>query len=357
MHRLPPLRCTGVIVAVICALAPGCRASDEHVTPAIAFTVVPLAAAGGTDDLAVIAGRVSGARPGNRVVLFARSGVWWVQPFTVRPFTDIAGDASWTNSIHMGTEYAALLVESGFSPPATIDRLPPPGGPVLAVATARGRGDFVPKPARRVTFSGYEWDVRQTASNRGGANEYDPDNAWIADDGALHLKLARRNGRWTSAEVSLASALGYGTYAFVVRETSHLDPAAALGLLTWDLEGAGQNHRELAVEISRWGDRANTNAQFVVQPYYVAANVLRFAAPAGRLTHVFRWEPGKAQFRTVRGNVVGAGVPAVAEHEFTSGIPVPGNERVHLNLYYFRYAVQPPAGDVEVVVERFQYFP
>src|ERR671910_758 len=90
MHRLPPLRCTGVIVAVICALAPGCRASDEHVTPAIAFTVVPLAAAGGTDDLAVIAGRVSGARPGNRVVLFARSGVWWVQPFTVRPFTDIA---------------------------------------------------------------------------------------------------------------------------------------------------------------------------------------------------------------------------------------------------------------------------
>jgi hypothetical protein len=30
---------------------------------------------------------------------------------------------------------------------------------------------------------------------------------------------------------------------------------------------------------------------------------------------------------------------------------------VHMNLYYFRYGVEPPAGDVEVVVERFQYFP
>ena len=163
MGRLPPFRCTGVMVAAICALAAGCRASDEQVKPAIAFTVVPLAAAGGTEDLAVISGRVSGARPGNRIVLFARSGLWWVQPFTVRPFTDIAGDASWTNSIHMGTEYAALLVESGFDPPATIDRLPHPGGPVLAVATVKGRGDFAPKPARRLTFSGYEWDVRQTA--------------------------------------------------------------------------------------------------------------------------------------------------------------------------------------------------
>ena len=47
----------------------------------------------------------------------------------------------------------------------------------------------------------------------------------------------------------------------------------------------------------------------------------------------------------------------VARHEFTSGIPTPGGERVRMNLYYFRYAPAPPQKDVEVVIERFQYVP
>jgi hypothetical protein len=358
MFRIAPFRLAGVSVLVsICALAPGCRPNDQAARPAIAFTVVPQAAPGGTADLASISGRVDGARPGNRIVLFARSGVWWVQPFALRPYTEIAGDATWTSSIHLGTDYGALLVESGYQPPATIDRLPDPGGPVLAVATVKGRGNFVAEPPRKLTFSGYEWQVRGTASDRGGGNAYAPDNAWTAPDGSLHLKLALRDGRWTSAEVALTSALGYGTYAFVIRESSHLDAAAAMGLLTWDDEGADQNHRELGIEISRWGDRTGTNAQYVVQPYYVAANVLRFNAPPGRLTHSFRWAPGRAVFRTVRGPTLTNAAPAVAEHEFTSGIPLPGNERVHMNLYYFRYADVAPERDVEVVIERFQYFP
>jgi hypothetical protein len=177
MFPIAPFRLAGVSVLVsICALAPGCRPNDQAARPAITFTVVPQAAPGGTADLAPISGRVDGARPGNRIVLFARSGVWWVQPFALRPFTEIAGDATWTSSIHLGTDYGALLVESGYQPPATIDRLPDPGGPVLAVATVKGRGNFVPEPARKLTFSGYEWEVRGTASDRGGGNAYAPDN-------------------------------------------------------------------------------------------------------------------------------------------------------------------------------------
>ena len=98
------------------------------------------------------------------------------------------------------------------------------------------------------------------------------------------------------------------------------------------------------------------NAQYVVQPYYVPANVARFPAPAGTLTHAFRWEPGRVSFRTARGTNAMAG-SAVASHQFTSGVPSPGTERVRMNLYYFRYAPRPPQKDVEVVVERFQYLP
>ena len=214
--------------------------------------------------------------------------------------------------------------------------MPAPGGQVVAVATVKGTGNFAERPRKTLMFSGYEWELRAIPSDRGGYNDYDPDNAWTDAQGHLHLRLTQRDGRWTSVEVVNTRSLGYGTYMFVLRDVSQLDPAAAVGLLTWDDQGAEQNHRELDIEISQWGDRTISNAQYVVQPYYVPANVVRFAAPPGLLTHSFRWEPGRALFRTVRGAALSARGPVVAEHEFTAGVPIPGTEKVRMNLYFFR---------------------
>ena len=317
---------------------------------------MPQAAAGGPERLAPISGRVSGARDGQMIVLFAKSGVWWVQPLTVQPFTKIEADATWKNTIHLGTEYAALLVEPGYKPPEKLAELPLTGGAVVAVATVRGTGDYSGGTPKTLTFSGYEWAVRQIPSDRGGANDYDAENARVDAEGLLHLKLTKQAERWSSAEVILSRSLGYGTYVFTVRDISRLDPASALGLYTWDEGGADQNHRELDIEISQWGDRTIPNAQYVVQPYYIPANVKRFAAPAGTLTHAFRWGPGRATFSTTRGTGTAAGPPLV-QHEFTAGVPTPGGERVRINLYYFRFSPAPPRAEVEVVIERFQYFP
>lgn len=345
------------LAGLLCVIVAGCSGPSAG-NPTIAFTTIPEAAPGGVARLEPIAGRVDGARAGQQIVLFARSGgVWWVQPFTVRPYTPIAADSTWKNAIHLGTEYAAALVEPGFQPQATSETLPTVGAQVRAVASVKGTGDFVPGARKTLTFSGYEWEVRLVPSDRGGANEYDGANAWTDEAGHLHLKLAQRNGRWTSSEVSLTRSLGYGTYIFVVRDVSELDPAAAFSMLTYDESGGGHNHREIDVEISQWGDRSISNAQYVVQPYFVAANVSRFAAPPGRLTHSFRWEPGRVSFNTVRGELSRRGGDLVSQHEFTSGVPVPGNETVRINLYHFHYAPQPPQKDVEVVIERFQYFP
>jgi hypothetical protein len=343
------------VLTALAALACGRDREAQPVPAAIQFTQVPAAAAGGSERTARIAGRVSGAAPGQRLVLYARTNVWWVQPLATEPFTSLRADRTWESSTHLGSEYAALLVDGTYRPPDTTESLPRPGGPVLAVATVKGTGTFTAAPTT-LTFSGYEWQVRQAPSDRGGQNDYDPANAWTDADGLLHLRLAWRDGGWTSAEVILTRALGYGTYAFTVRDTSTLDPAAAFGMLTWDEEALDQNHRELDVDISQWGDPGIPNAQYVVQPYYVPANVARFSAPRGTLTHSFRWEPGRASFRTTRGRNAGAG-EILARHDFTSGVPSPGTERVRMNLYYFRYAPRPPQGDVEVVVERFQYLP
>ena len=60
-----------------------------------------------------IEGRANGAKPGQQIVLYARSGIWWIQPFATQPFTKIQPDSTWRNSTHLGTEYAAILVEPG----------------------------------------------------------------------------------------------------------------------------------------------------------------------------------------------------------------------------------------------------
>jgi hypothetical protein len=334
-----------------------CGAREPTAPPAITISTVPVAAVGGNGRLERIAGRVTGARPGQRIVLFTRTQLWWVQPFTTQPFTQIKPDATWENTVHLGNEYAALLVADDYRPPATIADLPSSGPGILAVATAHGTGNFVAPPTKTIAFSGYDWEVRQTPSDRGGANDYSGDNAWTDTNGFLHLRLRQQADHWTSAEVRLTRSLGYGTYSFVVQDVSKLDLAAAMTLLTWDDEEAGQNHREMDVEVSQWGDRENLNAQFVVQPGSVAANVLRFLAPAGRLTHSLRWEPGRASFRTVRGDLSRESQAAVATRDFKAAIPTPGNERVHMDLYYVRSAPRPPLADVEVIIERFRYFP
>jgi len=351
--------CLAVLLAATAIGGPiaACRGSQGSAAPSIEFVTVPEANPGGSDRLEPISGRAIGAREGQQIVLFAKSGVWWVQPFTVRPFTQIERDSTWKSTIHLGTEYAAMLVDSSYRPPVTVDVLPSPGGSVIAVSTVKGTGNFLAGARKTLTFSGYEWELRAIPSDRGGANDYDPENAWTDAQGFLHLRLAERGGRWTSVEVINTRSLGYGTYVFVVKDTSQLDPAAALGLLTWDEQGADQNHRELDIEISQWGDRTISNAQYVVQPYYVPANVVRFMAPPGQLTHTFRWEPGRASFKTFRGVTTSTSAPAVAEHEFTAGVPIPGTERVRMNLYFFRYSPAPPRSDVEVVIERFQYLP
>jgi len=138
--RSRPNSCASAFALVTCLLAVlnGCANRQAATKPSIEFNVIPPATEGGPDKVAPVAGRVTGARPGQRIVLFAKAGIWWVQPTTDEPFTSIQPDSTWSNSIHLGTEYAALLVEPGYRPPATIDVLPSEGGDVVAVKTVPG---------------------------------------------------------------------------------------------------------------------------------------------------------------------------------------------------------------------------
>jgi hypothetical protein len=335
----------------------GCRSLRGAAEPSIEFPKVPPASQGGPDITDTIEGRVIGARPGQQIVLFAHSGQWWVQPLVARPFTKIQADSTWTNSIHLGLEYAALLVEEGYTPQPTMASLPEKGGQILAISIVKG-SPAPPELNKIVHFSGYDWKVRTMSSERGGAiTRYGAENVWTDNDNALHLRLTKNSGKWTGAEVNLTRSLGYGTYRFVVRESAHLEPSAVIGLFTWDDSSLEQNHREFDVELTRWGDPHSKNAQFAVQPYYLPANVERFTVPFGPVTYSVHWEPGKLSFRADRGVGSRKGAVPIADHIFTSGVPTPGGEQVHMDLYVFGGAPEPLKSQNEAVIEKFEYLP
>lgn len=355
----------GSLVFAACLILAGCRASSSRSHPSVILSHVPaidrevhgqvLPNQAGT-----LEGYVTGIRPGERIVVYNRiDGRWNLQPPSGQPVTTIEKNGHWRTTTLLGIEYAALLTDSTFTPPVQTESLPGVGAGVAAEAISQGQGSapIYPSPAT-LHFSGYEWTTSTGPIFRAGSrNFFDPANAWVDKSGKLHLRIAGSSEQWTSAEVKLNSSLGYGTYRFQVEDTTHLEPSAVLSLITWDGVGTERNRRELDVELSRWGFIDNTNAHYVVQPYYIPENFIRFKVPAGAFTHAFRWEPGQVTFSTMTGSGDAAGDRMINQHVFTSGIPSPAGQTVRISLYVFYRGQVPLQHENEVVIDKFEYLP
>lgn len=155
---------------LLVALLASCSWLRDDGKPSIKFTRVPPEDKGGAQILDTINGRVRNHRPEHRVVLFARSGAWYVQPYADQPFTTIQPDSTWTSPTHLGTEYAALLVEPGYIPPVYVAELPHEGSGVVAFAIVEGTPPFWRAWWFHITLllialfallMAYRWHVRQ----------------------------------------------------------------------------------------------------------------------------------------------------------------------------------------------------
>jgi len=137
----------------------GCHSSSKISAPTLAFSKVPAAEQESpykTDiterdyKTDTIEGRATGARPGQRIVLYAKTdGRWGVcrQPGT--PFTNIETNSQWKASVHLGIQYAALLVDQTYDPPEQTESLPIVGNGVVALAVVNGEGPAPVLPSPR----------------------------------------------------------------------------------------------------------------------------------------------------------------------------------------------------------------
>src|SRR6266446_5585734 len=81
----------------------GCRSSSRNSAPTVAFSKVAAAYQESDYKTAIIEGRATGARPGQRLVLYAKTdGRWGVCRQAGQPFTNIEADGRWKASVHLG---------------------------------------------------------------------------------------------------------------------------------------------------------------------------------------------------------------------------------------------------------------
>ena len=229
-------------------------------------------------------------------------------------------------------------------------------GPTVATANAA---------SRVIWFSGIRWEVRDSPHLSGpGPNRFSESGrtVWLDARRRLHLRIERRHGHWYCAELTTSQAFGYGTYVFdVTGRPTDLDPNVVLGLFTWD-DAPAEHHREIDIELSRWSDPHNANAQFVVQPYRTPENIHRFdiAGSRARTTEAFAWTDGQVEFWSLWGHVDPITTSeALIDHWVNAGldVPTPGDAHTHINFWLTDGHAPTDGRSAQIVLSGFSFAP
>jgi hypothetical protein len=292
-----------------------------------------------------------------KVVFWAETNQWYVQPYDFAPFTDISSNGSWSSYTHPWNTLVATLVDpTKYSSPATLITNPALDPNVLAWV-------MYPTGPASVNFSGYTWGIKTT----GNGQVFDPGpNSWsnspsvvsVQADG-LHLKISKINGIWNCGEVYLLSSLGYGTYT--TRINSSLDNLN-LNTVAAPLFIYASTSQELDYEFSGSGGLipGPYNAQIVVQPYTVPGNMVRYVQPSmSQFTTQIEWRSDHVTFTSWNGS---AATPAPGDiiYQWTyrgPNIPSPGSERVRSNLWLLNGAAPTNGVGDEMIISSFTFNP
>jgi hypothetical protein len=298
--------------------------------------------------------------PGDEIVIYVLTNEWYVQPYVDAPFTTISADGSWTSYTHPWQSIVVLLVNPANYTPAATEITNPALDPGVIAWTA-----YPPGQVSAISFSGRTWGIKTTGTAPG--DEFDPGPNFFSDDpsvvsvGAdgLHLKINQINGLWQCGEVYLLESLGYGTYT--VKVSSHLDNldknTVAAPLFIYAAPG-----QELDIEYSGADGLIPSpyTGQFVVQPYTVPGNIMRYTQPStAQFTVQMEWQADHVTFSAWNGwSAVPAASDMIYQWTYTASyIPPVGQERVHINLWVLNGNAPVRGVGDEMVISSFNFQP
>lgn len=334
----PPVVCPGGVIG------------DLNLTPEIHIV-----------ELATGASRVRGnannlnARS-HRVVGWAKTDIWYVQPFVDTPFTSVCTDGSWNFFTHPWNRMVVVLVDSTYVPGSTRSTHPANARGVLAW------DEFpTPRPDRVVSFSARQWGVKVAEGSPAGPgpNFFSDrtENVWVDGQG-LHLKITSRDSKWWSSEVFLLGPLGYGVYTFqLASRVDSLDAREVGAGFTYE-----SDTREIDVEFSRALVPTPNNSQYVVQPWEHAGNRYFFTMPpVANTSHRFVWRANRIEFLSWKGHAPYPPAPedVIASWTYTGADipPANGQELMRFNLWLFGGQAPASGRGSEMVIHSFTFEP
>lgn len=353
------------LVISFAAVAVSCDAA----TPEILITNLP--AYGSNSVLAGMTLNASCATDAVAVFIYVPGYGWVTKPTCAQPLTTIQPNGAWSANVTTGgagdltaTRFAALLVNTNFNLPCVLGLASLPTN-AYAQAIAKTVVTRSSPGVRFVSFSGYDWWVKNDTTPAGPGPNYFSDatnNVWTDTNGWLHLRITHRTNAWQCAEIISARTFGPGSYRFELNSPADsFNPNVTLGLFTWSDDPAFAD-REIDVECSRWQNAADTNnSQFVVQPYYLADHLVRYRVPPGLAdsTHLFVWETNRISWQCQTGAYSPAAANLIASYVFTNAadVPLTGDENVHLNFWLINGNPPTDSNEAEVIIRDFNFVP
>ena len=298
-------------------------------------------------------------------IYIEEAGGWWSKPTSAAPLTPIQADSTFSTNIVTGgldqyaTQIIAFLIPSSFYPPVVLGEDLPAALFVYPYTTV-----CKPHGSRTVSWSGYEWTVKTSVGANltplgPGPNIFNDHDSmvWVDNQQRLHLRIAKKGNAWHCSELICKSSLGFNHYLFDVGSRVDLfDPNVIAGIFTWDdcslMDHPPNNYfREIDFEFSRWGDPANKNSQFVIQPYNISGNCNRFNMDLTGLSHSvhsFNWSADSIVFHSSWGNSSYSW-----KYSNPAYLPFPGNENIRINLWL--YYGRPPTDNMntELILNSF----
>jgi hypothetical protein len=212
-----------------------------------------------------------------------------------------------------------------------------------------------------IEFSGYQWVLKDSyGKHTGPGNNYfsgSKDNVYLDINGRLHLRVTYRNDNWYCPEIRMLKSLGFGRYYFYVDPLPQpLDKDIVIGLFLYDRDDTSNYHKEIDIEISKWGKDSTVNTQYVIQPKEEGAH--RFQTDLNiRSKHLIELRRNKVVFRSFYDNPDAGDIPheyarskAKPDYNYTSN-----NEKVSLNVWLYHTSEPSNLKEFEVVISRFEF--
>jgi hypothetical protein len=220
--------------------------------------------------------------------------------------------------------------------------------------------------AKRIRFSGYDFNVKQGEGLGPGPNSWAISQAFVDSKGRLHLRFSKKKGKWYAGEIQSVSRFGFGKYEIeFTGDIGGQDKNVVFGFFNYPPADVGPDAtNEIDIEFARWGNKSYPPLNYTVWPVdpglKAASQSFSFKNGVAKSEHKFVWEPNRVSYYSV---VVRDNGTAGQEAYWSFKPKNPGKRissspmPIFFNLWGFRGQEPSDGENVEVIVNSFKFTP